>query len=766
VSDKVRRILGTAVVLVAVLLGCKDERAKVDTATPLAGPGPGAEPFAPALARKLDEAIASRGKGYVARTRHLGATGAPKYVNRLLLEASPYLLQHAHNPVNWYPWGPEAFAAAKRLGRPILLSVGYSTCHWCHVMEEESFEDEEIAAYLNAKYIAIKVDRERRPDVDAIYMRAVQLLTGSGGWPMTVWLTPDGKPFFAATYVPPRRGVRGASVGLLEMLQRARQAYDEQPDAIAETAHRLVADIARMGTVEPRDDVPGASALDAAFTASKSRFDPAYGGLRSQRSKFPSSMPIRFLLRQHRRTGDAEALSMALSTLDHMAAGGIHDHVGGGFHRYSTDPQWLVPHFEKMLYDNAQLAVTYLEAFQASGDTRYAEVVRDILDYVARDLRADDGSFLSASDADSVGADGAVSEGAYFVWAKDELVAAVGKDAALAETYFAVTGAGNFEGRNVLSTPAPLSTVASALGMSADEAAAGVARVRRRLFEARSRRSPPARDDKRIAGWNGLMISAFARAARVLGEPEDLAIARGAADFVLERMLVDGRLRRSYALGRAELDAQLDDYAFVIAALLDLFEATSESRYLQAAMNLDRVLAAHYEDAAGGFFRTADDAEALLVRDKPIEDGALPSGNSVQALNLLRLYELRGDDGYRERADRALRACAAQLDEPAAAGTLLLALDFREAAPKEIVVVKVAGNDGGLGAVLARTFVPNHVHVAVDDGEAVRALSPSVPLVEGKVAIAGKPTAYVCQQRQCKLPTSDPAVFGKQLVDK
>ncbi len=733
----------------------------------IANPLPGAIAPSPALVEQLRSAWNERPPDYRPRTRHLNADGTPKYTNRLFASSSPYLLQHAHNPVDWYPWGDEAFAAAKRLGRPVLLSVGYSTCHWCHVMEEESFEDEEIARYLNEHYVAIKVDREERPDVDAIYMSAVQTLTGGGGWPMTVWLTPDRQPFYGGTYFPPRDGARGSGAGFLTVLRKVEAAYREQPDRVAEAATSLAAKIrADLAGAPASGDLPGPAVLHEAATLYRRGFDERDGGMR-RAPKFPSNLPIRFLLRYQRRSGDAESLRMAVLTLEHMSAGGICDQVGGGFHRYSTDAQWLVPHFEKMLYDNALLARAYLEAFQVTGRADFAGVARAILRYVGRDMTSPQGAFYSATDADSLTPSGKREEGYFFTWTPAELTEALGAERArIVAAYYAVTPAGNFEGRSILHTPRPLDAVARELGVPAKRVRAVVEESKDVLYAARAKRPAPLRDDKILAAWNGLMISAYAQAALVLGDEAYASAAARAADFVLTEMRPDGRLRRSHRAGAARHAAYLDDYAFMIAALLDLYEATGTLRWLEQAQALDAVLAAHYEDRAGGYFATSDDHETLLAREKPSYDGAEPSGNSVQALNLQRLHELTGDDRYRQRAERTLRAFGTTLrDAPGALSEMLLAVDYWLDAPKEIVVITRGARTEAepLLAELRRIFVPNRILVVATEGPSLTAQAALIPLLDGKAARGGKPTAYVCKRRVCALPTLDPAVFARQL---
>ncbi|HEY3233357.1 MAG TPA: thioredoxin domain-containing protein, partial [Polyangiaceae bacterium] len=466
----------------------------------------------------LKAALSAKGSGYLPRTRHKNADGTAKYTNRLILESSPYLLQHAHNPVNWFAWGEEAFEHARALHRPIFLSVGYSTCHWCHVMEEESFEDEEIAQYLNQHYIAIKVDREELPDVDAVYMTFLQALTGNGGWPMSVWLTPSRDPFFAGTYFPPRAGARGSRRGFLDLLREQAERFASSPSTVAETARDNVGRLQAASAPEPSGDFPPASLLKTARAQAAQRFDPEFGGGRGA-PKFPSSFPIRLLLRVARRAGDAEARRMAVSTLEHMRQGGIYDQVGGGFHRYSTDARWLVPHFEKMLYDNALLVVAYLDAAQATGDARLATTVRETLDYLLRDMTGPNGTFYCATDADSPTPNGRREEGVFFTWTPSELRSALGEDdARAAANWFGVTAGGNFDGRSILFAERRLEDVARELSMAPPVLEARLAGIRTRLLDVRSRRPPPLRDDKVMVAWNGLAVSAFARAALVLGD--------------------------------------------------------------------------------------------------------------------------------------------------------------------------------------------------------------------------------------------------------
>jgi hypothetical protein len=765
------------VLLMALALGaCGGVAGTAGTTAPgaVADRLPGAAPFPPELLEQIARRARELGPSDRPRTRHLLPDGRPRFTNRLLLSTSPYLQQHAHNPVNWYPWGDEAFATAARLGRPVLLSVGYSTCHWCHVMEEESFEDEEIARFLNEHYVAVKVDREERPDVDAIYMTAVQTLTGSGGWPMTVWLTPDRRPFYGGTYFPARDGDRGAPTGFLTLLRRLGRIYETQPDQVGGSADRLAGAIRAAlsppggAGARPADRrLPGADVPGAALEAYRGRFDGANGGLQGA-PKFPSSLPIRFLLRHHRRCGERQALDMATLTLEKMAAGGIHDQIGGGFHRYATDARWLVPHFEKMLYDNALLALAYLEAYQATGREEFAHAVRGILRFVERDMTSPDGAFYSATDADSPGPDGGREEGYYFTWTPAEVEAAVGKDKArVVAAGYGVSPAGNLEGRSILHRPRPTADLADALGMTPDRLASILETAGEDLLRTRSGRPAPLRDDKILTAWNGLMISALARAAFVFDDERYARSAARAADFILAHLRRDGRLLRSYREGRAAHNAYLDDYAFLVAALIDLFETTGERRFLEQVLALDKVLESQYEDpAGGGFFLTSDDHEPLLARGKPAYDGAEPSGNSVAALNLLRLHELTADDRYRRRADRVFQAFRTVLDRtPTALSEMLLAVEFRLDTPREIVVVTPPGaaGAGALLAVLRRAYVPNRVLVVVPEGKPLADLGTRVPLVRGKAARDGKATVFVCVRGACDLPTTDPAVLARQI---
>jgi uncharacterized protein YyaL (SSP411 family) len=729
---------------------------------------PGALPMPADKAAAITQAWLQRDKTYRPRTRHLEADGSPKYTNRLYLETSPYLQQHAHNPVNWFPWGSEAFELARKLGRPVFLSIGYSTCHWCHVMEEESFEDEEIAAFLNANYVAVKVDREERPDVDSIYMSAVQRMTGRGGWPMSVWLTPDREPFYGGTYFPARDGDRGRPVGFLSLLDRLHRLYETDPDRVVRQAAEIVNNI-RRDLTPVVGDLPGSALLHDAVARFAQVYDGRWGGRRG-RPKFPSSFPVRLLLRYHRRTGDENARLMAEITLERMAAGGMYDQAGGGFHRYSVDEKWLVPHFEKMLYDNAQLTLAYLEGYQVTGREDFARIAREILRYVARDMTSPAGAFYSATDADSLNPEGHREEGWFFTWTPAELREVLGAEKSkVVEAYYGVTADGNFEGRNILNRPRSDRQVAAELKLAVPELLAIVESARETLYETRKSRPAPIRDEKILAAWNGLMISAYARAGLVLGEPDQVARAVKAATFVLDNMRKHGRLFRSYMDGKPRHNGYLDDYAFLIAGLLDIYEATGEVRWLREARALDRMLEKHYEDRErGGFFVTSDDHETLLAREKPSYDGAVPTGNSVHTMNLLRLAELTTEARYRARAEAAMKAVGRRLrQEPAGLTEMLLAVDFMLDLPKEVIIV-APSTRADARPLLERfggTYVPNRILVVAIEGEHLSAQQEHVPLVAAKRPLKGKATAYVCTAGVCKLPTSDPDVFVRQLEE-
>jgi uncharacterized protein YyaL (SSP411 family) len=685
------------------------------------------------------------------------SSATPKHpANRLARETSPYLLQHAHNPVDWYPWGGEALERARSEDKPIFLSVGYSACHWCHVMERESFEDPAIAALLNAGYVSIKVDREERPDVDEIYMKAVQAMTGSGGWPMSVFLTPSLEPFYGGTYFPPR-GMHGRP-GFAEVLSALSKAWKDDRKRLAERASVLTKHIGDEARFQGRAPI-APDVLDASRAGLEQNFDPVWGGF-GDAPKFPHALDLSLCLRHWRRSGDEKALAIATTSLLRMAEGGVYDQLGGGFHRYSVDERWLIPHFEKMLYDNALLVPAYLDAYVVTKDERFARVARECCDWALREMATPEGGFASSQDADSEG-----EEGKFFAWTPRELADVLGaKTGAWAAAWFGVTDEGNFEhGKSALWRHDPSEKVARSLHVGVDELERAMADARGKLFAARELRVHPGTDDKVLASWNGLMIRALARAAQVLDDSRYLAAARTAARYVLEGMRQpNGRLFATARHGRAHLEAYLDDYAFVIEGLIDLYETDFDPRWLREALALDGVLRDHFEDAAnGGYFTTADDHEKLLVRLKAPHDGALPSGNGVQASNLLRLAQLTGDRALAARAERTMLSVGALANRyPTAFSSLLHAVDHLAAGPREIVVAgeaDAAGTRAFLRAI-RRTFSPQRVVSLADS----RADIKFMPLLEGKRS-SGPERVFVCRDYACHAPLTDVAALEAEL---
>ncbi len=679
--------------------------------------------------------------------------------NRLARETSPYLLQHARNPVDWYPWGPEALARAKAEDRPIFLSVGYSACHWCHVMERESFEDDAIARLMNEHFVNVKVDREERPDVDEIYMKAVQAMTGAGGWPMSVFLTPDLEPFYGGTYFPPR-GLYGRP-GFPQVLSGLAKAWKEDRKNLVQRGRVLAGHIAEEGQAKAASELDP-NVLDASAAALVGQLDPAWGGF-GDAPKFPHAVDLRLLLRHARRTGDAGARHAALLSLDRMAQGGIHDQLGGGFHRYSVDERWLVPHFEKMLYDNALLVPAYLEAGLVSSEARYLEVARAACDWALREMRTSEGGFASSQDADSEG-----EEGRFFVWTPRQLEDVLGsKRGRQVAAWFDVTDEGNFEhGASVLWRHEPAADVARRLQTSVPELEATLRKARVELLAARENRVKPGTDDKVLASWNGLFISALAQAHQVLDEPRYLAAAQAAARWILTGMRqLDGRLHATSRAGRAQLNAYLDDYAFTIQALVDLYETDFDPHWLREALALDTVLRDRFEDPEGGYFTTASDHEKLIARLKGPHDGALPSGNGVQALNLLRLAELTGRRDLAERAERTIRSLGGLVNRfPQAFSTLLLAVDWLAVGPREIVLCgdPAAASQQAMLRTIRTTFVPQRVVALAGPG----ADEDLVPLLRGKDAGPRGARAYVCRNWSCRAPVEDPAALKSELESR
>jgi len=711
-------------------------------------------------------------------------------LNRLAGETSPYLLQHAGNPVDWYPWGPEALERARSEDRPIFLSIGYSACHWCHVMERESFENPAIAAQLNAGFVAIKVDREERPDLDDIYMAAVQAMVGRGGWPMSVFLTPELRPFYGGTYYPAER--RHGMPSFPDVLEAVDHAWHERREEI-ERSSRLLADAVaaevgsavpvsraasatspvielqegegaedllrpgpRAGTTKVLNPLSDRMLLDAAVASLRVSFDAVNGGWGTA-PKFPQPMAIEFLLRRAAVGEDAESLAMALRSLDAMAAGGIHDQVGGGFHRYATDAVWLVPHFEKMLSDNAQLSRAYLHAYQLTGERPYREVAGATLDYVRRELRVVTGAFAASQDADTAGV-----EGATFVWTLDEIRAELGSDASLFAEAYGVTEGGNWEGRTVLARVVDDRALAARFDMGPDKVSARLAAAREALREARARRQQPGRDDKVLTAWNGLMVAAFADGARILGRSADADAAVSAAEALLgESVGEDGRVRRSWRAGRPSPTGYLEDYADLAEGLLALYELTFDERWFVRARSLMGEVLARFADPVGGYFDTADDHERLLVRPKRLEDGATPSGNAMTTTVLLRLAAWTGDTRYRRAAEEAIRLVLPLVTRhPTAFGQWLIALDLALEPLDEVAIVgdPSAPETRALLDVAMRPYRPHQVVAASSNPGA-----SAIELMQSRFAMQGRPTAFVCRDFACRQPVTEPAALGALL---
>ena len=676
--------------------------------------------------------------------------------NRLIDETSPYLLQHANNPVDWYPWGEEALSRAQEEDKPILLSIGYSACHWCHVMERESFENEEIAALMNEHFVNIKVDREERPDLDAVYMEAVHTLTGSGGWPMTVFLTPDGRPFYGGTYFPPTD--RGNMPGFPRLVSAISDAYRTRRGEVLQSINQLMGHLGQSARL-PRSLEPLINdTMHRAFQALAPAFDHELGGF-GNAPKFPQPMAYEFLLRYYHMSNNPRALEMAEATLQAMARGGIYDQVGGGFHRYSTDRQWLVPHFEKMLYDNALLVRLYLHAFQATGDAMYRHIATDILDYVVREMTDPIGGFYSSQDADSEG-----EEGKFFIWTPEELAEVLGtEDGELVGAYFGASQLGNFEGSNILHLANDMDEFADAVGMDAEQLGETLHGARGKLLEAREKRIHPARDDKILTGWNGLMLQAFAEAAAVLDRDDYKRIAVDNATFLLREMRPDGRMLRSYKDGQARVLGYLEDYAFVGEGLLCVYELTFDLRWIDEARALaDEMIELFWDEDLGFFYETGKDAEQLVVRPRELFDNAIPCGGSMAALLLQRLSVFTGDSGYEQKAATTLRGVQNIVAEhPMGMGNWLSALDFYVSPVKEVVVIGPPSDPGTreLLETVHEGYRPNKV-IAGGDGTDE---GPGIPLLEGRGLIDGRPAAYVCQNYTCQLPVTAPADLLAQL---
>ncbi|HEX8175300.1 MAG TPA: thioredoxin domain-containing protein [Pyrinomonadaceae bacterium] len=681
-----------------------------------------------------------------------------KHTNRLINETSPYLLQHAHNPVDWYPWGEEALAKARAEDKPILLSIGYSACHWCHVMERESFENEEIARLMNDNFINIKVDREERPDLDQIYMNAVQLMTRHGGWPMTVFLTPEGVPFYGGTYFPPED--RYNMPGFPRILMAISEAYRTRPDEVTETAVSMLGELRRMDMARESREAISTELLDRSYSQLARSYDPRHGGFGSA-PKFPAPMNLEFLLRVFYRSGDTEAFEMVENTARRMAEGGMYDQLGGGFHRYSTDAQWLVPHFEKMLYDNALLSRLYLHLYQQTGEDFYRRITEETLDYVLREMTDGSGGFYSTQDADSEG-----HEGKFFVWTPEEVKEILGQEeAALFCSYYDITPGGNFEGKSIANVNDSVEDVAREEGVTVERLREVLERGRKMLFEAREQRIKPGRDEKILTAWNGLMLAGFAEAGAVLERADYTEAARRNARFVLENLRREGLLLRTYKDGQAKLNGYLEDYSFFADGLLMLYEATGELEWLEEAQAIvERMVEEFWDEEQGGFYYTGRSHEELIVRSKDYFDNATPSGNSVAADVLLRLGVLTAQEDYTRKAVTIFRLMRDTVERyPSAFGRLLCAMDFYLSSPKEIAIIGAAdsADTQALMREIWNRYLPNKV-VALSSGRDERA-AELVPLLRERTALEGRATAYVCEHYACQRPVSKPEELAAQL---
>jgi uncharacterized protein YyaL (SSP411 family) len=670
-----------------------------------------------------------------------------KRYNRLIEEKSPYLLQHAENPVAWYPWGDEAFERAGQEDKPIFLSIGYSTCHWCHVMEEESFQDEEVARLMNETFISIKVDREERPDIDSYYMSVCQLLTGSGGWPLTIVMTPDKQPFFAATYIP-KTDAYGRT-GLLRLIPTLAEIWQSRRQEVYQSAEEIKKHVAEIQS-QPAAEVPDSGLLEAAYKEFEQQFDGQHGGFGGA-PKFPTPHNLVFLLQYWKRSGEEKALHMVEETLQKMRQGGIYDQVGGGFHRYATDPPWRVPHFEKMLYDQALLVTAYLAAYQATGKRAYAETVEETLAYVLRELKDGGGAFYSAQDADSEGV-----EGKFYLWREEEIEKILGQaEGAFFKSAFNIRQP---EG-NILYLSEPLAEIADKQGVSETILKSQLQRGLKKLFAYRKRRLHPFRDDKILADWNGLMIAALAQAARILEQPIYYRAAAEAAEFVFQNMTDEGgRIRHRWRAGEAAVDGFLDDYAGLIWGCLELYETGFDLRYLQRALALNRILMDHFWDPeTGGFFFTAADAEDLPLRQKRVTDGAVPSGNSLMVMNLTRLSRLSGNPEPEKQARAIGKLFSRHLRQnPSAFGQLLQGLNFWQGPSYEIVIVgkPEAAETRNIVHFLHTAFLPNRVILFKDSRSSNGRLSEIAPYTSDQRPIKGRTTVYVCRNFSCSLPVN------------
>ena len=700
-----------------------------------------------------------------------------KHTNQLIGETSPYLLQHAHNPVHWHPWGEEALGKARDEDKLIFLSIGYAACHWCHVMEHESFEDEEVAEILNRHYVSIKVDREERPDLDEIYMSATMMFTGGqGGWPMSVFLAPDCRPVFAGTYFP-KRDAYGRP-GFKTVLQYILKMWTENGDTLRKDSAKVVEAVRRIHDTDEPGEVPSREAVHRGAEQIRQAFDPQLGGVSSGTNKFPPSLSMDLLLRRHRAGGSESALAAVETTLEQMGQGGIYDQLGGGIHRYSTDLIWLVPHFEKMLYDQGLVSSIYLDAYQATATPRIQalceEKARGIFEYVLRDLRSPEGAFYSSEDADSEGL-----EGKFFLWTGDEIREVLGeRDARIFAAHYGVSESGNWNHpgdehvpsgpKNILTVRRSLENIAKAEKLDAEAVAQSIADSRRKLFEVREKRVRPALDDKILSGWNGLMITALSKGAAVLGEPSYGEAAAKAANFILSAMRPEGRLVATYGKGRARLRGYLSDYAFLVEGLLGLYEWSGDARWLGEAESLiDTAIEFYWDSQDGGFFFTPSDHEKLIVRSKTATDGAIPSGNSVMLMNLQRLAVLLDRDDLRDKAGLLIAAFSGEAERtPYQHERLLSGIEAWHEGFDEVAIVGAAGDarTKELIRALYSVYAPNKIVARLEPGD--EATPERVPLLRDRRQINGQPVAYVCRGYACRLPTSDPEELKRQLAGK
>lgn len=687
----------------------------------------------------------------------------PTAKNRLVFEKSPYLLQHADNPVDWYPWGDEAFDKARRDDKPVFLSIGYSTCHWCHVMAHESFEDPGVAALMNDAFVNIKVDREERPDIDAVYMSACQMVRGNGGWPLTVIMTPEAKPFFVATYLP-RTGRHGMT-GMVDLVAHIKTMWKNRRKEVDVASSQLAEHLETVFARRTPGTGPGVDTLDRAFSELAARFDESNGGF-GRAPKFPTPHNLLFLLRYWKRTGEVRALEMVERTLDHMARGGIYDHVGYGFHRYSTDERWFAPHFEKMIYDQALIAMAYTECFLATGNGAYKRTAEEVLAYVLRDMTDPAGGFYSAEDADSEGI-----EGKFYLWTEEELVSLLGEeDARLVGALYGTESAGNFAGEvngaNILHMRRPLEKTAEEIGVEPEGLRGRLDGIRRLLLDARGRRIRPHKDAKILTDWNGLMIAALAKAARAFGEDPYAVAAGNAVRFILSSMRTgDGRLYHRHCDGETAVAGNLDDYAFLTWGLIDLYETTFDAEYLENAVGLtEKTIRLFWDPSSGGFFFTPEGGEAMIVRTREIYDGAIPSGNSAAALNLLRLARLTGDTRYDDYAEKIGRLFHEDLTRaPSAFTWFMSALELASGSSIELVIVgdPRSADTNAMMREIRGVYAPETAVLFKSSVEKNPLITRLAPFAASHEAINGRATAYVCRKRACALPTTD----TREIVD-